>query len=145
MKTIPYLAFVTFLVGGFSDAWSADRAPADAPQRISFGEEIKLEDHLIPGKTVIFDFTSPFCGPCRLIAPLLERYDRDHDDVVVVAVDINRPNLRDIDWQSPVARQYGIRYVPQFKVFGPDGHLIAEGAAADTLVLKWLNFSWPED
>ena len=47
-------------------------------------------------------------------------------------------------WQSPVAQQFGIRYVPQFKIFGPDGTLMAEGAAADERVLDWLNFSWLE-
>jgi hypothetical protein len=58
--------------------------------------------------------------------------------VAVVKVDINRPDHRGIDWKSPVAGQYKLQSVPQFKVIGPDGKLLAEGDAAYDLVVNLI-------
>jgi len=114
------------------------RTKAAAPERIAFGQEVKLTDYLVPGKTVVFDFTSEFCPPCRAISPHLDKLHAKRDDVVVVKVDINRPDVRGIDWGSPVARQYGMQSIPHFKVFGPDGKLVAEGKPARELVTGWF-------
>ncbi|MGM0491761.1 MAG: thioredoxin family protein [Armatimonadota bacterium] len=113
---------------------------ADADIRtVSHGERVELEDYLVDGKTVLFDFTSKYCPPCEAIAPSLERLATEREDIVLVKVDINRPDVQGIDWQSPVAQQHGIRGVPHFKIFGPDGALEAEGGAARTMVINWLN------
>ena len=120
-----------------SRADSARTKPAQ-PERIAHGQEVNLQDYLVPGKTVIFDFTSEFCPPCRAIAPHLHQLHAKRADVVVVEVDINRPGVQRIDWSSPVARQYGLESIPHFKVFGPDGQLQAEGQEARVLVTSWF-------
>lgn len=107
-------------------------------QRIAFGEEVDINDYLVDGKTVIFDFTSRFCGPCEAIAPYLHKLDASREDIVVVEVDINRKDVRGIDWKSPVARQYGMNSIPFFKVFGPDGELVAEGDDAYEMVVGMI-------
>lgn len=96
------------------------------PLRIAQGQTVQLSDHLVPGKTVIFDFTSKYCGPCRRYDEPLHDLHAKRDDIVVVKVDINRPDVTRIDWQSPVARQFELRSIPQFKIYGPDGKLVAE-------------------
>lgn len=96
------------------------------PAHISQGTAVALTDYLVPGKTTIFDFTSKFCGPCQAYAQPLALLHAQRADVAVVKVDINRPGVQGIDWQSPVARQYGLQSIPQFKVYGPDGKLVAE-------------------
>ncbi|MBI2299950.1 MAG: thioredoxin family protein [Armatimonadetes bacterium] len=63
---------------------------------ISHGEKVKLEEHLTQGKTVVFDFSSSFCPPCREFAPRLEALDDKRDDLVVVTVDINRPDRQGV-------------------------------------------------
>lgn len=114
----------------------------EKPRRISQGAEVKLADYLVPGKTTVFDFTSEFCPPCRAIAPMLEKVHATRADVAVVAVDINRAGVKGIDWKSPVAQQYALRSIPHFKVFGPDGKMIAEdkpdNAAARAMITKWF-------
>jgi len=114
------------------------RVKPDKPERIAFGQPVNLADYLVPVKTVVFDFTSDFCPPCRAINPYLDRLHAKRDDVVVVKVDINRPDVRGIDWGSPVAKQYGMNSIPHFKVYGPDGQLQAEGKAARELVTGWF-------
>ena len=108
------------------------------PARISMGKEVNLADYVVPGKTTIFDFTSEFCPPCRAIAPHVEKLHETRDDIAVVSVDINRPGIKGIDWSSPVARQYKMQSIPHFKVYGPDGKLLAEGDAARKMVTAWF-------
>ncbi len=108
------------------------------PVHISQGQEVKLADYLVPGKTTVFDFYSEYCPPCRAIAPRLEALHMTRDDIVVVKIDINRPGVKGIDWKSPVARQYKLQSIPHFKVYDPDGNLKAEGDEAYELVTSWL-------
>jgi thiol-disulfide isomerase/thioredoxin len=114
------------------------RAKAATPEHISHGAAVKITDYLVPGKTTIFDFTSQYCPPCRAVAPLLEKLHETRADIAVVKVDINRPNVKGIDWESPVARQYELQSVPNFKVYSPEGKLVAEGKPASALVYSWL-------
>jgi thiol-disulfide isomerase/thioredoxin len=125
-------------MAGLPFAFSADLAKSEKPQRIAFGQKIKIEDYLVPGKTTVVDFTSRFCPPCQSIAPHLDRLHEKRADIVVVAVDINRPNVKGIDWQSPVARQFDLNSIPHFRVYGPDGKLLAEGDKAQEMVVGWF-------
>lgn len=112
------------------------------PFHVAKGSPVKLTDYLIPGKTTVFDFYSDYCGPCVQVAPMLEKLHKTRDDIVVVKVDINRPGMKGIDWKSPVAQQYRLNSIPHFKVYGPDGKLLAEDrppqAAARNLVMSWI-------
>ena len=114
-------------------------AKSAKPAHISMGAEVNLADHLVAGKTVIFDFYSDYCPPCVAIAPELEKLHAKRADVVVVKVDINRPGVKGIDWKSPVAGQFKLRSIPHFKVYGPDGKLKAEdgegSSAARSMVI----------
>src|SRR5688572_32823033 len=99
----------------------AAAAKTAEPLRISQGKKVSLTDYLVPGKTVIFDFTSKYCGPCRAYDEPLHALHAKRDDLVVVKVDVNRPNVQGIDWEAPVVGQYGLHSIPHFKVYGPDG------------------------
>ena len=79
------------------------------PLHVSKGSEVKLTDYLVPGKTVIFDFYSDYCGPCVEMSPKLEKLHAARADVVVVKVDINRPGTKDIDWKSQITVLPGTR------------------------------------
>lgn len=102
------------------------------------GERIDLQELLVPGKTTIFDFYSEFCGPCRKISPRLERLDELNDDIAVVKIDINRKNVRGIDWNSPVARQYNLRSIPYFIIYDSSGQQSHEGSSAWRQVYEYL-------
>jgi thiol-disulfide isomerase/thioredoxin len=132
----PFLAAIGLVVA--PAAFAANHEKGAKPIRISQGQKVDLADFLVPGKTTIFDFTSEFCPPCRAIAPHLDRLHANRADISVVKVDINRPDVRGIDWNSPVAGQYAIRSVPHFKVYGPDGRLVAEGDEARRMVIGWI-------
>lgn len=120
----------------------AGNVPAAVPgqvRTISKGQQVALTDYLAPGKRTVFDFFSEFCGPCKMLAPKLEKLAQTRLDLAIVKVDINRPGIQGIDWQSPVARQYKLQSIPHLKVFGADGKLLAEGDQAWEMVSRWIS------
>jgi thiol-disulfide isomerase/thioredoxin len=110
------------------------------PLSIAQGAEVALADFLVTGKTTVFDFTSEYSPPCRDYAEPLLALHRQRGDLAVVKVDINRREYHRIDWESPVARQYALSGLglPHFKIYGPDGRLVAEGPEARSQVNRWL-------
>lgn len=116
----------------------AEAQEAEGPTMISHGEAIVLADFAVAGSYTVFDFMSEYCPPCKQISPWMDRLHRERDGVQVIKVDINRPGVRGIDWQSPVARQFGLSSIPHFKVLDAEGKLVAEGDAAWEMLVAWL-------
>ncbi len=108
------------------------------PRLISFGEEVDLEDYLVTDKITIFDFYSVFCPPCRALKPYLETLHARDDDIAVVVVNINRKDIRGIDWNSPVALEFQLKSIPHLVIYNEDGEVIAEGGEAISKVDEWL-------
>ncbi len=132
--------FAALLATAALVAFAADtHVKGPKPLRIAMGTEVNLADYLVPGKTTVFDFTSEFCPPCRAIAPKLDQVHASRPDISIVKVDINRPDVKGIDWKSPVAQQYKMQSIPHFKVYGPDGKLRAEGKEATAIVTAWFD------
>jgi len=59
---------------------------------------------------VLVDFWAEWCGPCRMIAPLLEQIAKDHPGKVVVGK-VN------VDQEQALAAKYGIQSIPAFCIF----------------------------
>lgn len=55
-------------------------------------------------KTVLLDFWATWCGPCRMIAPILEQIAQEREDVVVGKIDV--------DSEMELAVQFGIVSIP---------------------------------
>jgi thioredoxin 1 len=59
---------------------------------------------------VLVDFWAEWCGPCRMIAPLLEQIAKDHPGKVVVGK-VN------VDQEQVLSAKYGIQSIPAFFIF----------------------------
>lgn len=102
--------------------------PTESIQHINVpGQAVKLEDHLVHGKTNIVWFGATWCPPCKKVAPDLEKFAQEHPDHAVMKIDIR-------DWESPVVKQFGITGVPAFQIYDGDGKLVAEGDEARSQV-----------
>ena len=55
-------------------------------------------------KPVLVDFNADWCGPCRMLAPLLEEIAASRDDIKVVSVNV--------DDEGELAAQFGISSIP---------------------------------
>ena len=131
--------------GGLTDGqtktatgWAQAAKGAPPIKIVSHGEPIDIEEHLVPGKTNIVDFCSKFCPPCMRLGEVMDPVVAASDDLFLLKVDINRPGVQGIDWDSPVAAQYKLRSIPYMRVYGPDGVLIAEGDKAREKVAELL-------
>lgn len=73
------------------------------------------------GKTVLVDFWATWCGPCRMIAPVLEEVAKERPDVTVCKVDV--------DEERELALEYGVSSIPTLLVFR-DGKLVNQSIGA---------------
>ncbi|MBR2970842.1 MAG: thioredoxin [Clostridia bacterium] len=71
-------------------------------------------DSEISGGTVLVDFWAAWCGPCKMLAPILEQLDSENTGVKICKVNVD---------ESPeLAKRFGIMSIPTLLLF-KDGNL----------------------
>ena len=86
---------------------------------IKYLENASEFKQIIASGTVLVDFYADWCGPCRMLAPVLEQVDKERPDVTILKVDV--------DTFRGLAQQFSIHSIPTMKLFR-DGEPIATKA-----------------
>lgn len=88
---------------------------------INLGAEHEFEKIIKTGVTLV-DFYADWCGPCKMLAPVLEELAKEVD-VTILKVNVDQnPN---------VAQKYGIMSIPAMYLF-KDGEVVAQKVGFQT-------------
>lgn len=81
-------------------------------------EEIKNSE-----KAVLLDFYADWCGPCRMVGPVIEEIANERDDVVVGKVNV--------DEEDELAGEFGVFSIPTLVVM-KGGKIVSQETGAKT-------------
>jgi len=89
-------------------------------------------DQTVSNGAVLVDFFADWCGPCRMLAPVLEKLSEENSDVSICKVNV--------DEQPELAQRFGVMSIPTM-LFFKDGRLIdkAVGALGKPSIQNKLN------
>lgn len=92
----------------------------------NFQEEVMNSE-----KPVLLDFWAPWCGPCRMVSPLLEEIAEERSNIKVGKINV--------DEQPELASQFGVMSIPTLMVM-KDGKVVnqAVGARPKSQILAML-------
>ena len=94
--------------------------------RDNFKQEVLNSD-----KPVLVDFWAPWCGPCRMLAPIVEEIANEGSDVKVVKINV--------DENQDLAMEFGVMSIPTLVVI-KEGKIVnqAIGARPKAQILSML-------
>ena len=75
-----------------------------------------LEEVLKTDKLVVIDFWAEWCGPCKMVGPIIEQLDEEYSDKAVVG-------KVDVDNNDEATTKYSIRNIPT-TIFIKNGEIV---------------------
>ena len=92
----------------------------------NFNQEVLNSD-----KPVLMDFWAPWCGPCRMVVPLVEEIAEERSDIKVVKINV--------DEEQELAMQFGVISIPTLVVM-KNGKIVNQvtGARPKAQILAML-------
>ena len=94
--------------------------------RNNFNQEVLNSD-----KPVLMDFWASWCGPCRMVVPLVEEIAKERSDIKVVKINV--------DEEQELAMQFGVMSIPTLVVM-KNGKIVNQvtGARPKAQILAML-------
>ncbi len=80
-----------------------------------------FDEILASGKPVLIDFYADWCGPCRMLKPILEDVAKEREDVIIGKVNV--------DEEEFLASKYGVFSIPTLILF-ENGEVVRQASGA---------------
>lgn len=88
---------------------------------INVTNETFREEVLLCEKPVLVDFWASWCGPCRMVGPILDQIADEREDIKVVKINV--------DEEAELAKQFQIMSIPTLLIV-KDGEVIQRASGA---------------
>ena len=75
-----------------------------------------FNEYASAGKLMVLDFWAEWCGPCRMVSPIIDELSNEYEGRVIVG-------KMDVDNNDEVVSQFGIRNIPTV-LFLKDGQVV---------------------
>ncbi len=100
----------------------------------SFNELLSSAD-----KPVLVDFWAEWCGPCRMVSPIVEQIAKEYSGRLIT-VKVN------VEQKSDIALQHGIQSIPTIVLFWKGKEIMrAIGAQSASQLKAQIDSSWPRE
>ena len=84
--------------------------------------DANFEELVNSGKPMVLDFWAEWCGPCRIVSPIIDELATEYEGKVTIG-------KMDVDNNNDVVAQFGIRNIPTV-LFFKDGKLVDKQVGA---------------
>lgn len=84
--------------------------------------DANFEELVNAGKPMVLDFWAEWCGPCRMVSPIIDELATEYEGKVTIG-------KMDVDNNNDVVTQFGIRNIPTV-LFFKDGKLVDKQVGA---------------
>ena len=93
----------------------------------------KFEEQVLRNeKPVLEDFWAEWCGPCKMVGPILEEISEEMANDIVIA-------KHDIDSEPNMPTKYGVRGIPTMLLFkGGELKATKVGAGTKSNIVSWI-------
>jgi thioredoxin 1 len=84
--------------------------------------DANFDELIAEGKPVVIDFWAEWCGPCRMVGPIIEELATEYQDRVIIG-------KLDVDNNDDVVSKFGIRNIPTI-LFIKNGEVVNKQVGA---------------
>lgn len=92
----------------------------------------EFDQELENNENILVDFWAPWCGPCKMLGPVITQIDEENPLLRVLKVNV--------DESMELASKYGVRSIPTMMIFkDSEGVAIKTGALPKAKVQEWID------